>query len=397
MRRLVESGVTTLEAFLARYPIYILSLVALFFVLSVGCTQPALQSSAIPTRSESTPSGSEIRESSEVIVTPSIIPTIFEPQIEMMVPYSKTSIWNTPIGPSPKYDPYSQVMISTLILSNDGKIITAGDSYNYPVYFVDADTPRWDVACTVYKCRVHTTQGGLRTDTLENIPIPPDARPSADSDARMIIIDKDTYAEYDFWRAQRLATGWTAGGISAYNILWNGTPATGISRGAGIPSYAGLLRPWEIRQGRIEHALAFGYTETARKKCVFPASKTDGGSQRLFAIPEGARLQLDPSLTDADLDQMGLDRTGKIIARALQEYGMILVDTSGSFKIYVEDLINNPYATDDWSDPDLNLTKESIYNIPYTAFHVLELPPGYWKPLGNAASHGDCLTFPNVP
>ncbi len=91
---------------------------------------------------------------------------------------------------------------------------------------------------------------------------------------------------------------------------------------------------------------------------------------------------------------MGLDHAGKIIARALQEYGMILVDHSGSFKIYVEDLINNPFAREDWTDPDLNLTKESIYGIPYTSFRVLELPPGYWEPSENAVYHGQCLAFP---
>jgi hypothetical protein len=363
----------------------------------VGCTQPALHASNIPARSESTPSGNKIGESSEATVTSSIVPTTNEPQIEMMVPYSKTSIWNTPIGPSPKYDLNSQAMIANLVLSNDGKIITAGDNSNYPVYFVDADTPRWDVSCTIYRCRVYTTQGGVRTDMIEEIPIPPDARPSTDSDARMIVIDKNTYTEYDFWRAQHLETGWTAGGVSVYNILWNGTPAPGISRGSGIPSYAGLLRPWEVRQGRIEHALAFGYKETAENKCVFPASKTDGKSTLPFAIPEGARLQLDPSLTDADFEQMGLSPSAKTIARALQEYGMILVDTSGSFKIYLEDLINNPYASQNWTDPGLNLTKESIYNIPYTAFRVLELPPGYWEPSENAVYHGKCLTFPKTP
>lgn len=374
-----------------------LGLVVLLFVFSGGCMQPAQQDSVIPSQSETTPSGSEVPESREAIVTPSVVPTTVEPQIEMMVPYSISSIWNTSIGPSPKYDPNSELMIANLALSNDGKIITAGDSYNYPVYFVDADTQRWDVPCTVYKCRVHTPEGGIRTDMLEDIPIPPEARPSADSDGRMIIIDKDTYTEYDFWRVQRLETGWTAGGVSVYNLLWDGTPSPGISRGSGLPSYAGLLRPWEIRQGRIEHALAFGFTETAETKCVFPASKTDGKSTLPYAIPEGARLQLDPSLTDEDFDQMGLDETGKIIARALQEYGMILVDTSGSFKMYVEDLINNPFATEQWTDPDLNLTKETLYNIPYTAFRVLELPPGYWEPSEDAVYHGKCLTSPNLP
>ena len=193
------------------------------------------------------------------------------------------------------------------------------------------------------------------------------------------------------------STGWTAGTVSVYNIQWDGTPVMHSSRGSGIPAYAGLLRPWEIRQGRIEHVLAFGYTEPAADQCVFPASKTDGESSMHFAIPEGARLQLDPSLTEQDFDRLGLDPTAKIIARALQEYGMILVDDSGSFKIYVEDLINNPYATEQWTDTDLNLTKESIYNIPYTAFRVLELPPSYWEPSANAVYHGKCLSFPNSP
>jgi len=92
-----------------------------------------------------------------------------------------------------------------------------------------------------------------------------------------------------------------------------------------------------------------------------------------------------------------LDSTGKIIARALQEYGMILVDTSGAFKIYVEDLINNPYAKEHWTDPGLNLVKESIYDVPHTAFRVLELPPEYWDSSENAIYHGKCFTFPNVP
>ena len=196
----------------------------------------------------------------------------------------------------------------------------------------------------------------------------------------MIIIDKVTYTEYDLWRAERVETGWTTGSGSVYNILWNGTPSVNNSRGSGIPSYAGLIRPWEILQGKIEHAIAFGYTEPANDKCVFPASKTDGDSALPFAIPEGAQTPIDPSLTEEDFDQMGLDQTGKIIAQALQEYGMISVDHSGSFKIYVEDLINNPYITQKWTDPGLNLTKETI-----SVFLIL--PFGYWNCLLDIGIH----------
>lgn len=318
--------------------------------------------------------------------------------IETQVPYSKNSVWNTPIGSSPKYDLHSAEMIANLELAHGGKIVTAGENYNYPVYFADGQTPRFDIPCLVNKCTIASSdQDVIRTLMVQNVPIPVGAEPSNDSDARMIIIDKRTDTEYDLWQAQRTETGWTAGNVSLYNILWDGTPVMHSARGSGIPAYAGLLRPWEIRQGEIQHALAFGYTETAADKCVFPASKTDGKSTLPFAIPEGARLQLDPSLTDADFNRMGLDSTGKIIARALQIYGMILVDTSRSFKMYVEDLIDNPYAGETWTDPGLNLAKESIYGIPATAFRVLELPPGYWEPSANTTYHGKCFSFPQVP
>jgi hypothetical protein len=364
--------------------------VALLFVLTMGCS-PQREITHVPA---STPHQNQLTPT----IAPAGSPTEMPTPIEVRVPYSKTSIWNTPIDPSPKYDVHSAEMVANLGLSNKGRIITAGEDYNYPVYFADEKTPRWDIPCLINECTVASSdQNVVRTDLVLNVPIPLEAQPGEDTDARMIVIDTLTHTEYDLMHAQRTATGWEAGTVSIYNILWDGTPVRHSSRGSGIPGYAGLLRPWEIRQGRIEHALAFGYTEPAEEKCVFPASKTDGDSTIPFAIPEGARLQLDPSLTEADFDRMGLDRAGKIIARALQEYGMILVDHSGSFKIYVEDLINNPFAEEDWSDPSLNLTRESIYNIPYTAFRVLELPPGYWEPSENTVHHGRCLAFPKVP
>lgn len=375
-------------SFLNKNLIVILGILILLLVLTV----------AFSLQVEATPTPTSIPTQNKIIMTPTNAPVRAVPSIEVQVPYSKTSIWNTPIGSFPKYDVYSEEMIATLKLANDGRIITGSEAFNHPVYFADEQTPRWDVSCIINKCTIASSDQEItRTEMVENVPIPENAKPGNDSDGRMIIIDTVTYTEYNLSKARRTETGWEAGTVSVYNILWDGTPVGHSSRGSGIPALAGLLRPWEILEGKIEHALAFGYTHTANDKCVFPASKTDGKTKRLSAIPMGARLQLDPSLTDADFDQMGLSPTGKIIARALQEYGMFVVDTSGSFKMYVEDLINNPYATEQWTDPELNLTKETIYNIPYTAFRILELPPGYWEDSKDAVYHGQCLAFPKVP
>lgn len=307
-------------------------------------------------------------------------------------PYLDNSAWNTPIGVSPQYDPHSAEMVATIGLSAEGKITSDPTQFSYPVYFINHETSRWDIPCTVYSCTIVTRDGVERTDLLTNVPIPEAARPSQGHDAQMIIIDLDTNKEYDLWQVKRLDDGWEISNGSVYNISWDGMPAEYGSRGAGVPYLAGLIRPWEIFQGRIEHAIAFGYPNPAKGKCVFPASKTDGQSRLPYAIPEGARLQLDPTLTEDDFNKMGLDRTGKIIARTLQEYGMILIDYAGRSKIYPEDRINNPYSPYQWSHPRLKLTDETIANIPYQYFKVLSLPDAYWDPKAEPELFGDCYT-----
>ena len=307
-------------------------------------------------------------------------------------PYSDDSPWNTPIDANPRYDIHSDEMIAT-IRKDEGAITSDSSQYSYPVYFVDQATPRWNVPCLKYKCTIVRAGGVEKTDMLKDVPIPADARESTGTDAQIIIIDKLTGAEYNLWQAQRTAAGWEVSNGSIYNVLWDGIPQNYGSRGAGVPYYAGLIRAWEIEQGRIDHVIAFGYPTPARDRCVFPASKTDGKSKSQYAIPEGARLQLDPSLTNADFDRMGLDRTGKIIARALQKYGMFLIDVSGRTKIYVENLNDNPFKTQDWTDPELNLTSTTITKIPVDSFHVLALPKAYWdkNAAASATMHGECF------
>jgi hypothetical protein len=327
--------------------------------------------------------------------------TVFIPFINkfgfttQMRPYSSNSYWNIPIANNPEYDPHSTEMIATIGLDGDGSIGSDPNQYSFPVYYADFNTPRWDIPCTKYKCTVVTLEETYTVDVLTDVPIPDMARPSPGSDGQMIIIDKNTFTEYDLWQVLPTPGGWSISNGSVYNILWDGTPERYGSRGAGVPYLAGLIRPWEIIQGHIDHSLAFSYAETAKDLCVYPASRTDGDSSLPYAIPQGAHLQLDPTLTDADFNLMGLSRTGKIIAKALQVYGMTLVDTSGHAKIYVEDLQINPYADVDWADPDLNLTPVTIASIPYTYFRVLKLPEAYWNPELGLATYRECYDYTN--
>jgi hypothetical protein len=309
-----------------------------------------------------------------------------------MRPYADSSAWNTPISASPQVDPQSREFVAGIAKTADRGFITSDPTqYTYPVYEADGETPRYDIPCTWYKCMItHPSDEPVRVATLKNVPIPPLAQPSAGSDGAMIVIDTDSGTEYDLWMARRDGDSWSVGNASVYSIAADGMPETYGSRGAGVPYLAGLVRQWEIAAGRINHAIAFAYPNVAAAGCVWPASKTDGTSTAADALPEGARLQLDPSLTNDDFVAMGLDSTGRTIARALQQYGMILIDVSGRPKIMVEDLTANRYATASWARPPTQLSEDTLANIPIGAFRLLALPDGYRTHQAGGARHGNC-------
>lgn len=250
-------------------------------------------------------------------------------------PYTATSPWNTPIPRTARYEARSPAHVRAL----GGPLTSDPTQFTYPVYVIDDRTPRRAVQLDGRYSSV--TGGGRRLRGLQRatvrIPIPDAARQSAGDDAQIILIDPVRGDEWGLWRAAQGPGGrWTATNGYHYNTRWSGVPPSGFgSRGAGVPYLAGLVRPCEIRRGRIDHALAFAYDyPTARH--VRPATKSDGGSTHPDDVPEGARFQLDPSITDADLRRRGCGRACRIIARALQRYGMYVIDNSGRPKIMLE-------------------------------------------------------------
>jgi hypothetical protein len=113
--------------------------------------------------------------------------------------------------------------------------------------------------------------------------------------------------------------------------------------GAGMPLVAGIIRPEEVKAGEIRHALLCA-TPINRKStyeggpdqvCSPPASRTDGYGFGIDFIPEGARIQLDPEL---DLDTLNLSPGTRVIARAMQQYGMLVGISAPTFKIFCQNM-----------------------------------------------------------
>jgi hypothetical protein len=78
----------------------------------------------------------------------------------------------------------------------------------------------------------------------------------------------------------------------------------------------------------------------------------------------------------------GLDRTGRIIARALQVYGAYNIDNSGSNKIYPEDNLTANWGT--------TLVAKTVSAIPVERLQVLRLPDAYWAD-PYIPNHGKCV------
>lgn len=247
------------------------------------------------------------------------------------------------------------------------------DQYAIPVYYFDEHTPLSTVHVenyySTYDAGDNSRVGYGFAPTITGVPIPQSALASEGSDGQIVLWNPTTGVAYTFWQFARTASGdYTATNGNRHHTTtgYTGRFADGLAgRGAGTSYLAGLVRAWEVNQGHIDHALAFAYDSPA-PSFVYPASKSDGGGVAGTDVPEGSRLQLDPSLTDADFTAWGLSPTAKIIAKALQKYGMYVIDHGGSSKIYLEDRLTAHWP----ASVDRHLPEK----IPLSRFRVVAPP-----------------------
>jgi ribosomal protein S28E/S33 len=279
-------------------------------------------------------------------------------------PYASWSPWNTPLV-RPSYDP----RLDRKLVGLRDPLTSDPSQYTYPVYDVSAATPRRRVQVDGVYSNVHD---GGRTIRLQHggtftLPLPTSAKPASGSDGQIVVVDPESGDEWGAWRFDPSGDNVEATNAYHYNTNWSGVPprtAAGDpfgSRGAGVPYLAGLVRPCELEGGAIRHAVAFAYPYPSPAH-VYPATKSDGIGPR-DALPEGTRLQLDPTLTRDDLRARGCDDACITIARALQRYGMYVIDNGGRPKVMME-----YEATANW---DGLVTAGTVSPIPLADFRAV--------------------------
>ncbi len=295
-------------------------------------------------------------------------PTTTNPTTGAPTPlYSASSPWNSPVPSNPTVDPASAAMVQTIVAAAQAQgFLIAAKKWTWPLYYADSTTPRYAVSLTA---------SWAPASTMSGVPIPANAAPDPSGDGHMLVIDRSTNCEYDFWQAVHNADGsWSASWANAAYATDSGWFDHGLSAtGAGEAGGGGLIRPEELQAGQINHALVFVYPYTKAGGPVLPATESDGRSTIVGAIPEGAHLQLDPSL---DLSGLGLNSYELVIAQALQRYGMFLGDSGGGVSL----LAQHPQSTTlayPWGDQTYVYLPQSLLGH----LRVVELGAQYKSPL----------------
>ena len=269
-----------------------------------------------------------------------------EEKVEYVRPYGPRAPWNVPVAGlarHPASGKYRDLLWFHASRSRPGNYNLNFTEYTYPVYYV-AD------ATGEYPVEVMTEWGNLDG---KRVPWNPAWRPAPGTDAQIILLDPEQGREWNFWQVE-----FRDGVVHASNAnlvegnYWTKEDGFASSRGVGIQYLAMLVRPEEVAEGEIRHALSMPIRNTDGTHFVAPATKLEHPG-RPEGIPEGMRFAL--TVTEGEIEEWLASLSpevehmkwyGRILARALRDYGWFITDTSGGAHLQHEAWVT---AGEEWS------------------------------------------------
>jgi len=334
-------------------------------------------------------------------------------------PFSSTSPWNTPIPESAGIHSNSTQIMSLAESRRDHILLSS--AFGSPLWVVNSSnalpiTTNVVATTNLIWTYMKSTQGifyewDADNNMTSDIPIPLASTmyPEPQSDGHICILDPYSNLVYELSAHH----GWGEGEMWSTNEAHNPPECTTFNRwdlngdgygadpttlptnsiwwarggrGSGFPAIAGMVRPEELQAGEINHALIFTFglnrwvPEGSHNIMMWPpACRSDGWytnnvpSGAIYPI-EGMRFRLDPSLTEEQFTGWGLTEEARIVARALQKYGMYLGDNGGSMIISLQMLGTNVTTNLDAWDRIAPYFHDSVDNIPTDAFYVVDDP-----------------------
>jgi hypothetical protein len=256
--------------------------------------------------------------------------------------------WNQDISKA-SLDPQSSLIIGWLNANGGWGPRSLRVDFSLNVLQADASTPFVSIARSANYLSPDCDDG------LTQFPLPKGgaAEGSADyscsdGDCHVLVVDRKAGYLYESYGSN--LNGGSLSTVCA--IRWNLNKTYSPSlRGdqcvsadvGGLPIAALTFSADEIAAGEIRHALRFALPNNriASRVFVHPATHAGGSSGPSQAVPYGARFRL-----KATTDLSALKPSAKIVAKALQTYGMILTD-GGNIPLTA---VNDAFTVHKWSE-----------------------------------------------
>jgi hypothetical protein len=213
-----------------------------------------------------------------------------------------------------------------------GSKIWQGSRPGIPVNVVDGSTSDWQ--------RLLLSHLYANSSDGEWMPWPENPRfegwPGSAWDRHMIVVDSDTCLSWEAIQVQPpweniwagLLGRWWADKLVAIDLSSNMPRKGGTVNASGFSMLPGLISYDDVASGEIDYVLGMSFPEIRANETVWPAMRTDGRSTNKAAPQMGSWLRLKPT---ADLSRLGPQ--SRVIARALQDHGVIIGDTGPSAAI----------------------------------------------------------------
>jgi hypothetical protein len=229
------------------------------------------------------------------------------------------NVWNVRIDTRPVASDSAALIASVGSAASFHMDFGSYAGYGIPYQVVDAATPR----------RAVTFDYAAESDPGP-YPIPVSPLVEAGSDRHLLAVDRVACRLYELYDVRQAANGsWSAGSGAQWDLGSNALRPDGWTSAdaAGLPILPGLVRWDEVAAGEIRHALRFTAPVTQRGY-IYPATHFAASSTSASLPPMGLRIRL-----RAGADLSGLSPDARVIAVALQRYGMILADNGSPWYV----------------------------------------------------------------
>jgi serine/threonine-protein kinase len=243
--------------------------------------------------------------------------------------FSAQMAWNQPVDTKAK-DAQSDTIVAALQNRGWGNNGVMQIDFSLDVLCADASTPRREFQPTdeFYEGECD----------FEAVPVPNGGHLEGESgyqcttggDCHLIVVAQDTNKLYEQWRVNIEGSDFQGGCLAvwqldrSYGPGLRGDQCTSADA-AGLPIAPLLFDADEVAGGAIEHAIRFAIPNTHIRNNTYvrPGSHATGAAKAgADGVPYGARLRLRADYPLDDLPNAG----ARVVARALQRYGMILAD-----------------------------------------------------------------------